>query len=87
MKAFGVWNDGQNRKTKKMGAENESFFKGGTVCPERYFTVEYEVSPGIPIIYYTSRTQNGVWCRAEENSRDVFEIQVNLLWLLELLKG
>lgn len=57
-----------------MGSENESFLNGGTVCFERYFTVEYEAFPGISIIYYTSHTQSGVLCRAEENCGDVFEI-------------
>ena len=41
---------------------------------KRYLIDEYEVFPGISILYYTSHTQSGVLRRTEENYGDVFEI-------------
>lgn len=49
--------------------ENDSYI--GT---DRYATDEYEVFPGISIIYYTSHTYNGELCGNEDNKSDVFEI-------------
>lgn len=41
---------------------------------ERFYSVAYEVFPGISMIYYTSHAQHGVLCRAEEKSSRVFDI-------------
>ena len=39
--------------------ENDSIIEK-TLCDDRYVTDEYEVFPGISIMYYTSHTQNGI---------------------------
>lgn len=53
--------------------ENDSIIEK-TLCDDRYVTDEYEVFPGISIMYYTSHTQNGILCGSKKENQDVFEI-------------
>ena len=65
-------------KGVKMVFQNNSFSTGGTICPERYFTVEYEVFPGISIIYYTSHPLGRL--------RQYFKVKASLAMPFSLLK-
>ena len=57
-----------------MKAERECNEHDSCIGADRYATDEYEVFPGISIIYYTSHTHNGELCGNTENKSDVFEI-------------